>query len=72
MKLSEELYRIGREAPLTPEDRNTILNAAAEMTSMRDRLSTAEDELSGTGQGQDVDSGMFKTFLEDLAQIYGE
>ena len=42
MRMSEELYRIGREAALSPEDRNHILTCAGEIDRLRYELGEAE------------------------------
>ena len=60
MRMSEELYRIGREASLSPEDRNHVLNCAAEIDLLRFQLREADDLLKAAWRREEKWNRMLK------------
>ena len=72
MNISEGLYRIGREAPLTPEDRNTVLEAACEITILQNRLSETREDLAEAFRHCDDYSRLLRDHLKKVTEIYGD
>ena len=72
MSISEELYRVGRESPLTTEDRNTILEAACEITILQSQLSEIRQDLAEAFRHCDEYSQIIKGHLNRLSKIHGD
>lgn len=72
MSISEELYRVGRESPLTTEDRNTILEAACEITILQSQLSETRQDLAEAFRHCDEFEQIIRDHLKGMTEIYGD
>jgi len=62
-QIEQYLYRVGRDATLSPEDRNTILEGACEITILRSELAWARENLDAAFKREEEWSRMIKHYL---------